>query len=95
MTISEILTMTKNDLQIAGDTFDEYLLNLIAVAQSAIEREGVVIKLDSMEDCGLVVMYASYLYRKRASSDPVMPRHLRYALNNRLFSQKTKGGEGP
>ena len=35
-------------------------------------------------------MYAAYLYRKRADDAPVMPRMLRYALNNRLFSQKVR-----
>lgn len=44
--------------------------------------------MDTVEDGQLVVMYAAYLYRKRADDAPVMPRMLRYALNNRLFSQK-------
>ena len=38
-----------------------------------------------------MVMYAAYLFRKRADEgSPQMPRMLRYALNNRLFSQKMK-----
>ena len=39
------------------------------------------------EDNQIVVMYAAYLFRKRADDNPVMPRMLRYALNNRLFAQ--------
>ena len=81
--------MLKVNLQIiAGNTLqDEYLRNLIATARQMITREGIMLT-DSIEDGNLVVMYAAYLYRKRADDAPVMPRMLRYALNNRLFSQK-------
>lgn len=42
----------------------------------------------TVEDGMLIQMYAAYLYRKRRGEDKAMPRSLRYALNNRLFSQK-------
>ena len=89
MTDETILAMLKGNLQIiAGNTLqDEYLRNLIATARQMITREGIMLT-DSIEDGNLVVMYAAYLYRKRADDAPVMPRMLRYALNNRLFSQK-------
>lgn len=89
MTDETILTMLKVNLQIiAGNTLqDEYLRNLIATARQMITREGILLT-DTIEDGNLVVMYAAYLYRKRADDAPVMPRMLRYALNNRLFSQK-------
>lgn len=89
MTDETILAMLKVNLQIiAGNTLqDEYLRNLIATARQMITREGIMLT-DSIEDGNLVVMYAAYLYRKRADDSPVMPRMLRYALNNRLFSQK-------
>ena len=44
------------------------------------------------EDGGLMVMYAAWLYRKRANDEAVMPRMLRYALNNRLMPQKEGAG---
>lgn len=89
MTAVEILTMTKLNLEIpASNTlFDEYITNLIEAAEQMISREGIVLT-DSVEDGNIVTMYAAYLYRKRANDTPVMPRMLRYALNNRLFSQK-------
>lgn len=93
MTITEILTMTKSNLQIAGDSFDDYLTMLIEAAQNSIAEEGITLDLESINDCNLVVMYASYLYRKRMGDDPSMPRMLRYGLNNRLFAQKTKGAQ--
>ena len=92
MTIADILTMTKSNLQIAGDSFDDYLTMLIEAAQGAIATEGITIDYESVEDCNIVVMYTSYLYRKRLGDDPAMPRMLRYAMNNKLFAQKAKGG---
>lgn len=92
MTDATILEMTKSNLQIVqGNTLqDSYLQMLIKSAQEMITREGITLT-DSIEDGNLVVMYAAYLYRKRADDAPVMPRMLRYALNNRLFSQKVRG----
>ena len=89
MTAAELLSMTKLNLEIpTGNTsFDSYIGNLITAARQMITREGITLT-DSIEDGNLIVMYAAYLYRKRADSAPVMPRMLRYALNNRLFSEK-------
>lgn len=91
MTDATILEMVKANLQIVqGNTLqDSYLQMLITSAQEMITREGITLT-DSIEDGNLVVMYAAYLYRKRADDAPVMPRMLRYALNNRLFSQKVR-----
>lgn len=90
MTDAELLTMLKADLEIiaANTTKDEYLGNLITAAKKYITREGATLSLDQMEDCNLVVMYAAWLYRKRAEDAPAMPRMLRWALNNRIFSEK-------
>lgn len=64
---------------------DEYLEALIEAAQAEIAREGITL---AEGDENLVVMYAAYLYRKRAEDSPSMPRMLRYALNNRVFAEK-------
>ena len=50
-------------------------------------REGITIN-DSVDDDNLIVMYAAYLFRKRAEDTATMPRMLRYALNNRVISEK-------
>ena len=87
MTDATILEMLKANLQLVNALQDSYLTNLITAAREMITREGITLT-DTIEDGNLVVMYAAYLYRKRADDAPVMPRMLRYALNNRLFSQK-------
>lgn len=93
MTDAELLTMAKSNLQIAGSTWDDYLAQLLTAAQGAIATQGITLDLEKIDDCNLVVMYASYLYRKRADDNPSMPRMLRYELNNRLFSQKVAAEE--
>ena len=84
MTQQELMTLLKIDLGIIGTAYDPQLEQLLIAAQSFITREGVTLT-DSVEDAQLIIMYAAYLYRKRAT-DEGMPRMLRWALNNRIFS---------
>lgn len=84
MTQQELMTLLKIDLGIIGTAYDPQLEQLLSAAQSFITREGVTLT-DSVEDAQLIIMYAAYLYRKRAT-DEGMPRMLRWALNNRIFS---------
>ena len=64
---------------------------LIDTAIELIAREGVTLTEPyTSEDANLIVMYASYLYRKRATDEP-MPRMLRWALNNRIFGRNADG----
>lgn len=84
-----ILAALKVDLQISTDAADSaYFLPLIQSAKEYIATEGIDLDETCEGDGMLVVMYAAYLYRARTSDTTAMPRMLRYALNNRLFSQK-------
>ena len=82
-----ILKILKIDLQISVSALDEYLLFLITSAKKFILKEGIALT-NSQDDALLVEMYAAYLYRKRKEQQNEMPRMLRWALNNRLFSEK-------
>lgn len=92
MESADKLRILKLDLQIATSAYDELLLQMISSAEWMIAREGIALDGKSAEDTQLVVMYAAYLYRRRRDENPAMPRSLRFALNNRLFSQKAGGG---
>ncbi len=89
MTGADKLALLKLDLQLMTDTMDKYLLQLLDAAGRMIAREGINL-VDSPEDNQLLVMYAAYLYRKRAEDAAPMPRMLRWALNNRLFAEKAR-----
>lgn len=93
MTEAEILIVLKIDLQISTARIDVYLRELIRAARSFLRAEGIALE-DSRSDGLLVEMYAAYLYRKRREENAVMPRMLRWAINNRLFSQKARNGDG-
>lgn len=88
VTETDLLRYLKLNLSIASTAKDEYLTMLIRAAKTEILREGILLG-ESTDDANLVVMYAAYLFRKRAeSAGGAMPRMLRYALNNRLLAQK-------
>lgn len=85
------LSMLKQDLKIMSNKIDPFLDRLMSAAEEYIEAEGIRLG-DTPGDRELVVMYAAYLYRKRSEEAAVMPRMLRWALNNRLFWQKSREG---
>ncbi len=84
-----LLKALRVDLGITSEAFSQRLLSKIRTAQARIEEEGITLE-DTEQDRDLVVMYAAYLWRSRTSGEG-MPRMLRYALNNRLFSRKAAG----
>jgi len=90
MTDSELLTMLKIDCGITTTAFDERLAQYVEVAKSEITREGATLA-DTASDSQLIVMYAAWLWRKRDTGEG-MPRMLRYALNQKVFSQKMSSG---
>ena len=87
MTDTDLLTMLRNDLQNPPGLLNDYLSFLINSSKEQIEDKGITLNLGSNEDCHLIIMYASWLYRKRNSNDG-MPRMLRYALHSRLVHEK-------
>lgn len=88
----ESLTMLKQNLEITNTIRDEYLAQLLVVATEEVTRYGITLKQAGKEgydsDQNLVVMYAAYLYRKRANDEPSMPRMLQWHLHQRLFAEK-------
>lgn len=91
-----LLTMLKNNLELITEFMDdeakvakeEELKQYILSSVNFIEREGITLNLDNIDDSLLITMYASWLYDKRKDGVAIMPRMLRYNLNNRLFNQK-------
>lgn len=92
MTIDTILEMLKVDLGISTDAYDERLGAYIQYAIDEIKREGAILS-DTVSDQNLVAMYSAWLWRKRETGEG-MPRMIRYALNNKVFSQKAGNDNG-
>lgn len=89
MTDADKLAMLKIDLGITNNHYDERLEQYLTFAADEIKREGIKLLADNLTDDNLQIMYAAWMWRKRQDGDE-MPRMLRYALNNRLMSQKMK-----
>lgn len=87
-----LLPNLKIDLGITTDAYNERLTAYLKNAQKEIQREGVTIG-NCVDDDQLVIMYAAWTWRRRDSGEG-MPRMLRYALNNRVFSQKMVSENG-
>lgn len=84
--------MLKVDLGVMNPTAEQtaYLNKLIDAAKLKIAEEGITLDTDRADDDMLVVMYAAWMYRKRAQAPDAqaMPRMLRWQLNCRLTAQK-------
>lgn len=89
MTETDLLAALKVDLGITSAGYDARLQQLLTAAGEAIAREGAVLNLAAFEDCQILIMYAAWLWRRRDTMDG-MPRMLRWALNNKIFSGKMR-----
>lgn len=97
MNDEQLMEILKCDLEILGTHKDTYLTHLLQVAKLEIKGEGIQLE-DTVGDGHLIVMYAAWLYRRRAAEaggqnggtgdGTAMPRMLRWALNKRLFRRK-------
>jgi len=90
--ITSILKSLKVDIGILSTTaYDERLTEIIKSSYQMIVREGAAtLDADVLEDAQLIVMYSAWTWRKRDSGEG-MPRMLRWALNNRIMSEKANG----
>ena len=86
-----LLPLLKIDLGIVTDAYNSRLTAYIENAQKEISREGVTLG-DEVDDDHLTIMYAAWTWRKRETGEG-MPRMLRYALNNRVMSQRMRTNE--
>lgn len=84
-----MLAMLKVDLGITATAYDGRLAQLLDAAKQEIIREGAASfnPAGSINDAHLNIIYAAWMWRKRDTMEG-MPRMIRWALNNRVFSEK-------
>lgn len=85
-----LLDALKVDLGITTTVYDGRLISYLQNAQAAITRQGATLT-NSVEDNTLTIQYAAWTWRQRDTGGD-MPRMLRWALNNRIFSEHMGGG---
>lgn len=76
----------------SNTAYDTYLTGLLDSAKQFIIREGVstLSPETSVEDAQIVIGYAAFLHRQKSEADAQLPRWLRWAINNRIFSEKMR-----
>lgn len=89
MDYGQLLSSLKVDLGIISTAYDERLRQYLESAEKEIEREGIALSADSVDDRDIVIRYAAWMWRMR-DKEAGMPRMLRWQLNNRLFQTKTE-----
>lgn len=94
MSDADLLAALKVDLGITGTGYDARLAQVITAASENIAREGAALNRYSMEDCQILILYAGWMWRRRDTME-AMPRMLRWALNNRIFSAAAGGSVDP
>lgn len=77
------LALLKADLGLytAAGPVEDFLRQKLGAAESALGKKGILLDPGDKDDIDLLVMYAAWLYRKRAGSEP-MPPMLRAAIND-------------
>ena len=89
MATQTALSLLKQGLLIATDSYDSYLTQLLDASKAFLVREGISsLDENSIEDMQLIEGYAEFLYRQRFEEERAMPKWLRWAINNRVFSEK-------
>lgn len=92
MTETEILASLKIDLGITATAYDDRLLQYIRAAEKSITSEGVTLDFNDIEHIQLIIMYATWQWKKRETGQG-MPRMVRYQLNNLIFKQSIQSEE--
>ncbi|MCU4822682.1 hypothetical protein OCA00_13670 [Bacillus cereus] len=83
---TNLLTLLKLDLGITHDLRDAYFNNLLVSSQNEIERTGIVLDFENIDDQMLTVDYAAWVYRHRQEDVP-LSRNLQIRLNNRVIKK--------
>lgn len=94
--MNELLTRLKIDLGIINsNVYDSRLMSLLNVAKNEIEREGVILNVENVDDGELIVDYARFMWLSRRGENPetTIPRSLRWRINNRLFGKERKSAQ--
>lgn len=92
MDTSIILSLLKMDLGITHTARDTYFTALINSAIQEIERKGIVLDGESVDDQMLVADYSAWTYRKR-QEDIGLPKNISLRLRNRIARKRSEVNE--
>ncbi|HFJ9284845.1 TPA: hypothetical protein ACGW44_002647 [Bacillus toyonensis] len=85
-TKDNLLNLLKLDLGITHNLRDAYFNNIVVSSKNEIERTGVVLDFESIDDQMLTIDYAAWSYRNRQEDTP-LSRNLQFRINNRVIKK--------
>lgn len=88
-----VLILLKSDLGIKATGRDEYFTSLLNASKKEIERKGIKLDLDVIDDQVLLADYAAWYYRHRHEDVP-LSRNLRLRIRNRIMKVRAGLDEG-
>lgn len=91
-TTASCLELLKLDLGIKNTSKDLYYNSLLATAQKELEKKGITLDENSVEDAMLISDYAAWCYRKRTENVP-LPVNLQLRIRNRIVSARARRKE--
>lgn len=83
-----MLTMMRVDLKVNSLSYNERFKQYIEFSKINLEKQGIHFNFDDVADLSLIVWNACFLWSKRNSEIQTIPRPLKFAISNRIFSDK-------
>lgn len=84
-----VLQLFKLDLGIKNASKDAYFESLITASAQELERKGIQLDKNCVEDAMLLADYAAWNYRKREENVP-LPTNLVQRIRNRIVSVRAR-----
>lgn len=85
-----VLELLKIDLGITHSARDEYFSHLINGTIKEIERKGITLDVDAIDDQMLVADYSAWTYRKRQEDVP-LAKNILLRIRNRIVKERSVG----
>jgi hypothetical protein len=84
-----VLNLLKIDLGITHSLRDSYFIKLIQGTMKEIERRGITIDNNAIDDQMLIADYAAWTYRNRSTDTP-LANNIQHRIRNRIVEERIK-----
>lgn len=85
--MDNVLILFKLDLGISHNLRDTYFYATLNSSKSELEKKGIILDLNDIEDQMLLSDYSTWKYRKRTEDVP-LSKNLDYRIKNRIVKSR-------
>ena len=83
-----VLSLFKHDMGITHDLRNDFFMSILESSKRELERKGIVLDLNSVDDKILISDYAAYNYRNRIANVP-LSMNLQLRIRNRIGQNRS------